>query len=683
MENFGLTLKEADDLIRQEMEKYRTNKATGGRVGFANAGSVMKDPDEVVAGMDNELNPGITDQLLKGIDRDMGVDLIDKIQGLKYGKDFLGFDSLGYPETSKNDPMSMEQTIQYLENLFDQHIEDGNDPRKGGYFHDLGIYSKEDIRRRVELGYDSAKASETQTGIMKAANGGRVGFQIGGPAYDATDPIYGSSAITVTPDTIMGPQGNQIQAQTGVNPALQRSQNPFQNLGFLNTQKHFDQNQLLKNAVASGEITPEQYNELGGYDVTQTMAAGNPIMGGIGNLLGSTAYNVVQSLKGDQPFSDIFGDVYRNVKGGMGFISDDLKSKYESIINQQQVDPGVATTPIEQSTTTQPTFDRKATIERILKNIEPTFDSSQYSPLDLDYLKSLSPSEIKDELDAVYLEGRRFRDADYSSGRIGGGNPFFRYGPQYMEQFNIQGGPLQLSSQNIGYGLRKQLGELSPLIGEEALKSYTKRLDDSLIDYYRTNFTGDTDLQKSIFGIDPQYLNNGGRVGYAYGSGLKLAQLLQKAGKSLKDEIKKAVDDLIPTGDPKLDADMALDNMLEELGIDRDAIDGYDILDAYGLAYDELKRPLLKEIEETKSLAPKMTERFELKQKYPGIDDKLLTQIIDDPDPQRKAEVLATIDQAFELMRQGKSQEEVLDIMKQMTDRTKQASGGLSYLSGF
>jgi hypothetical protein len=180
-----------------------------------------------------------------------------------------------------------------------------------------------------------------------------------------------------------------------------------------------------------------------------------------------------------------------------------------------------------------------------------------------------------------------------------------------------------------------------------------------------------------------QEFSTGGRVGYAYGSGLKLIQVLKEAGKSLKKEIKKAVDDLIPTGDPKLDADMAIDNMLEELGIDRDAIDGYDILDAYGLAYDELKRPLLKEIEETKSLAPKMTERFELKQKYPGIDDKLLTQIVDDPDPQRKAEVLATLDQAFELMRQGKSQEEVYDIMKQMTDRTKQASGGLNYLSGF
>jgi ribosomal protein S13 len=88
------------------------------------------------------------------------------------------------------------------------------------------------------------------------------------------------------------------------------------------------------------------------------------------------------------------------------------------------------------------------------------------------------------------------------------------------------------------------------------------------------------------------------------------------------------------------------------------------------------------EVEKLSELAPKAAERFKLKERFPGIDDRLLTQIIDDPDPQRKAEVIATIDQAFELMRQGKSQEEVYDIMKQMTDRTKQAKGGLSYLMG-
>ena len=100
--------------------------------------------------------------------------------------------------------------------------------------------------------------------------------------------------------------------------------------------------------------------------------------------------------------------------------------------------------------------------------------------------------------------------------------------------------------------------------------------------------------------------------------------------------------------------------------------------EAYGVTPD-----MKKELDVMKNLgATKTAERFELKERFPGIDDRLLTQIIDDPDPQRKAEAIATIDQAFELMRQGKSQEEVYDIMKQMTDRTKQAGGGLQYLMG-
>src|SRR6056300_992233 len=33
---------------------------------------------------------------------------------------------------------------------------------------------------------------------------------------------------------------------------------------FGNVQTHFDQNQMLKEAVSRGDITPEQYNELGG-----------------------------------------------------------------------------------------------------------------------------------------------------------------------------------------------------------------------------------------------------------------------------------------------------------------------------------------------------------------------------------------------------------------------------------
>jgi hypothetical protein len=172
---------------------------------------------------------------------------------------------------------------------------------------------------------------------------------------------------------------------------------------------------------------------------------------------------------------------------------------------------------------------------------------------------------------------------------------------------------------------------------------------------------------------------NGGRVGYAVGSGVKLAKFLAIRGKTLKDEIKKAVDNFMqPSGDKKLDADMILDDMLEELGTSRSEIDQKDIIEAYGDVYNTLSKG-----DEIFAMAPKMRERFELKEKYPGIDEELVAKIVDDPDPQRKAEVLATIEQAFELMKQGKSSDEVLDIMKQMTDRTKQAGGGLSYLSGF
>jgi hypothetical protein len=182
-----------------------------------------------------------------------------------------------------------------------------------------------------------------------------------------------------------------------------------------------------------------------------------------------------------------------------------------------------------------------------------------------------------------------------------------------------------------------------------------------------------------------QGLASGGRVGYAYGSGLKLAQLLQKAGKSLKQAIKEAVDNINPTGDKKLDADMAVDDMLETYSIDRDAVDGYDILNAYDEAYKTIANPkTMSEVETLEAMGANITAKtLELVEKYPGLNSDLARKIASDPDPQRQAEVISTIEQAFELMKQGKSSDEVLDIMKQMTDRTKQAGGGLSYLSGF
>jgi hypothetical protein len=201
-------------------------------------------------------------------------------------------------------------------------------------------------------------------------------------------------------------------------------------------------------------------------------------------------------------------------------------------------------------------------------------------------------------------------------------------------------------------------------------------------EYYNPNNTyGDL---FNFYNTGPGYAT-GGRVGYAYGSGLKLAQLLQKAGKSLKQAIKEAVDNINPTGDKKLDADMAVDDMLETYSIDKDAVDGYDILNAYDEAYKTIANPkTMSEVETLEAMGANITAKtLELVEKYPGLNSELARKIASDPDPQRQAEVISTIEQAFELMKKGKSSDEVLDIMKQMTDRTKQAGGGLSYLSGF
>lgn len=71
----------------------------------------------------------------------------------------------------------------------------------------------------------------------------------------------------------------------------------------------------------------------------------------------------------------------------------------------------------------------------------------------------------------------------------------------------------------------------------------------------------------------------------------------------------------------------------------------------------------------------KMAERFRLQQKYPGLDQDLLTNIIEDTDPVHKASVLAKIDMAMELGKTNKSADEIIDILKKEPE-TKMATGG-------
>jgi hypothetical protein len=213
----------------------------------------------------------------------------------------------------------------------------------------------------------------------------------------------------------------------------------------------------------------------------------------------------------------------------------------------------------------------------------------------------------------------------------------------------------------------------------------------------------------------------GGRIGYAVGTGLKIYKFFKSKGKNLTTEIKKAVDDIFPSGDNKLDADRVVDNMLEDLDVDRDMFDQKDIIELYGMAYDTIiegsvpkglagfmskkgkgkikmadevvvpdevqtKKELRQLADEdpmnfVKTVTPKFYERMELKIKYPGITDDLIEKIMVDDNPQRKAEVLAAMDETFKMMDKGMSSDEILNTIKK-TPRTKQAGGGLSYLMG-
>jgi hypothetical protein len=223
-----------------------------------------------------------------------------------------------------------------------------------------------------------------------------------------------------------------------------------------------------------------------------------------------------------------------------------------------------------------------------------------------------------------------------------------------------------------------------------------------------------------LLGFDPKDRkpnSKGGinRASFARGK-IKLIQFLAGKGKDLAKEIKKSVDDIFTTDDIKYDADVAVDNMLDDLGIDRDTVDQKDLMDAYGMAYNELKKPLLATLknkpgskpikqgdpitsenfgdsqfapdtsglDKARKMAPKMVERLQLKEKYPGLDDDLLTAIIDDPDPNNKAQVLATLEQIEQLRKMGKTPEEAVDIISKTMFRGRKdnAEGGLNYLMG-
>jgi len=161
--------------------------AQGGRIGYADAGSVRKDPydvAEIIGGeyQDRGIGTWWPFSLIKS-DRaeDAGAEMVEEMQDWKYGKSFPGetigkiFENEGFQIKPKPDrpPMSMEDMIESLEAKWDEEGPSWD-------FEKMGIWDKEHIRRRIELGWDQAKGPTTNRGIMAAAQGGIIGLKHGG-----------------------------------------------------------------------------------------------------------------------------------------------------------------------------------------------------------------------------------------------------------------------------------------------------------------------------------------------------------------------------------------------------------------------------------------------------------------------------------------------------------------------
>ena len=142
--------------------------------------------------------------------------------------------------------------------------------------------------------------------------------------------------------------------------------------------------------------------------------------------------------------------------------------------------------------------------------------------------------------------------------------------------------------------------------------------------------------------------------------------------------------------DPKFDENMPFDNdaeKLAEIKMSNENFDlekGLDDLDNLNITKDAVQvKKMLDDVDEAYGMTPKMVERFQLKERFPGIPDELLTRIINDPDPQNKAEAIATLDQAMELTKQGKNTDEIISVLERIKKSRKDNSkGGLQYLMG-
>jgi hypothetical protein len=134
--------------------------------------------------------------------------------------------------------------------------------------------------------------------------------------------------------------------------------------------------------------------------------------------------------------------------------------------------------------------------------------------------------------------------------------------------------------------------------------------------------------------------------------------------------LEKKLEDMEMSGDTKLmDPDEVEELSTFDLGTDIDS--------AKLSVNDEIKKGVADVMSDTSPAALKKSiEVDDLMLKYPGMSRELAKQIANDPDPARKAQVISMVEQTIKMGDEGMSGDEIIDIFKKGTDRTKQAKGG-------
>ena len=194
------------------------------------------------------------------------------------------------------------------------------------------------------------------------------------------------------------------------------------------------------------------------------------------------------------------------------------------------------------------------------------------------------------------------------------------------------------------------------------------------------------------------------RTGYFAGRLVKGYKLGKAFWKLLKDpkKIRAAVDNIFPTGDYKYDAEMAAEALVELNpkvfgGKLIDDLDDATRSEVYGavigpiqqqaLVISKMKKARATAGEIKKGVADVMQDTSKaglarsievdnLKLEFPGITDDMINKILVDDNPQRIAEIKATMKEAMKMREKGMGSDEIIQMFRK-TPRTKQADGGL------